>query len=425
MRPQAIGGMDVARTPRRRLSRRVLVPAAIALLVVACAFAVFSLARSDGGVTVDRAALVTSVVRRGTLERSVSAAGTLQPQEVHVVAAVQPGIIDAVFVKPGAAVFGGTPIARMSNPDLDAAVVSASSALDVARAQLRSAQAQAQAAALAQQSAYATARAQADVDAIDLTSLRSLLHSGYVAAQTYQIAAIKVTQSAAQVRVARSQIGVGAAESAAQIAAAKAQVDQAAAQLQAKQAEVAALVVRARSSGIVQSVAVDPGARVESGTELARIADQQHLKAVLQVAEGQVHDMAIGMPTRIDTGNGIANGRVARIAPAAQNGTVNVDVALTQALPPGARPDLTVDGTIDLQTLRGVLSIARPAGAADNTDAELYRLDPHGNIARLAHVRLGPGSADRIEVLSGLAAGDAVIVSDTSAYNGISTLRLH
>ncbi|HEY5348738.1 MAG TPA: HlyD family efflux transporter periplasmic adaptor subunit [Candidatus Lustribacter sp.] len=425
MRPVAVNEMDVIRTKPRGLSRGVTVSLAIALLAVAAVVAVISLTRTGGGIAVDRASIVTDTAQRGTLQRSISASGALAPQEIHIVAAVQAGVVESVYVKPGASVTDGTPIARLSNPDLDADVVTARSAVDVARADLISAQQQAKAAALAQRSAYTSAQAQAEMDTTNVAGEAELHREGFVADQTYRIAQIKAAQSRSQLGVAHAQIGVDAAEQNAKVAAAQAELSQAAALLQAKEAEVDALTVRARSAGIVQSVAVDPGARVDVGTELARVADQRALKAVLQVPEGQVHAVAIGMPARIDTGNGVVTGRIARIAPSAQDGSVAVDVTFERELPSGARPDLNVDGTIDLQTLRNVLSIARPAGAADNTTVGLYRVDPRTSQARLVHVRLGVGSTDRIEVLSGLVAGETVIVSDTSAYGGASLLRLH
>ncbi|HUA09434.1 MAG TPA: efflux RND transporter periplasmic adaptor subunit [Candidatus Acidoferrales bacterium] len=416
--------MDVARAKPRGIPRGASI-ALIVVLLLAAVTALFSLTRSGGGTAVDRASLVTDVVKRGTLERSISAAGALAPQEIHIVAAVQPGVIDSVFVKPGASVVAGAPIARLSNPDLDADVISARSAVDVARADLASAQQQARASALAQRSALGAARAQSEMDSTEVSAEAALHREGYVADQTYRIAQIKAAQSQDQLAVAHSQIGVDAAEQGAKVAAAQAQLDQAEAQLQAKVAEVEALTVRARSSGVVQSVAVDPGARVDAGAELARVANQHDLKAVLQVPEGQAHAVVIGMPARIDTGNGIVIGHVARIAPSAQDGSVAVDVNFSAGLPPGARPDLNVDGTIDLQTLHNVLSIARPAGAADNSTVSLYKLLPGSTQARLVQVTLGVGSTDRIEVLGGLAAGDVVIVSDTSAYAGSPLLRLH
>jgi HlyD family secretion protein len=425
MRSASFDGMDVVRDKKRRFPRSAIAAAGIALLIVATAGSWYLLARTGGGVTVDRSGVVTDAARRGNLDRSISAAGTLAPQDVHIVAAVQSGVVESVFVKPGSGVVTGAAIARLSNPDLDADVVSAQAAVEVARANLVSAQQQARASALAQRSTYTSARAQSEMDESIENSDTELHRQGYIADQTYRIAQIKAGQSHDQMGVADAQIDVDSANQAAKIAAARAQFDQAAAQLTAKRAEVEALIVRARSSGVVQSVAVDPGARVDAGAELARVADQQNLKAVLQVPEEQARAVALCMPTRVAIGDEVAYGRVARIAPSAQDGSVAVDVAFSASLSAGARPDVNVDGTIELQTLRNVLSIARPAGAADNASATLYRLESGSSQARLTHVALGSGSADRIQVISGLHAGDVVIVSDMSAYGGTPVLRLH
>jgi HlyD family secretion protein len=425
MRPVSLNSMDVARAKPRRMPRGIAVAFGAIALAIGTLVALISLTRTGTGIAVDRASVVTDTVKFGTLSRAISASGALAPQEVHIVAAVQPGTVERVFVKPGTYVAAQTPIATLSNPDLDAAIVAAHSSVDVAQADLTSAEEQAKAAALAQRSAYASAQAQAEMDQTDLSVEQQLHRQGYIADQTYRVASIKATQSKAQFVIAHSQIGVDAAEQDAKITAARAELEQSQAQLRAKQDEVDALTVRARSAGVVESVAVDPGARVDAGTELARVADQHDLKAVLQVPEGQVHSVNVGMPVRIDTGNGTVSGHVARIAPSAQDGSVAVDVSFSGALPAGARPDLNVDGTIELQTLHAVLSIARPTEAADNTTVSLYKVDPRTSLARQVQVRLGVGSTDRIEVLTGLAAGDEVIVSDTSAYGGAPLLRLH
>jgi HlyD family secretion protein len=425
MNPVSVGNMDVVRPKSGGLQRGALIAVGGALLTVAAIVALIVLTHTGGGIAIDRSSLVTDAVKRGTLARSIEASGSFAPQEVHIVAAVQPGTVQAVLVKPGARVVSETPIAQLQNPDLDADVTAARSELEVAQANLVSAQQQARAAALAQRSSYAAARAQEAMDATALSAQGEMHREGYVADQTYLIARIKAAQSQEQLDVAHAQIDVDSAEENAKIVAARAQVTQAQAQLAAKEAEVASLTVRAQAEGIVQSVAIDPGARVDAGTELARVADQRDLKAVLQVPEGQVHSVTIGMPVRVDTGNGVADGSVARIAPSAQDGSVAVDVSFSAELPVGARPDLNVDGTIQLQTLRNVLSIARPAGAADSSTLSLYRVDPRTSLAHLTQVQLGVGSTDRIEVLSGLAAGDIVIVSDASAYGGATTLRLH
>jgi HlyD family secretion protein len=395
------------------------------VLLLGAAYAVVSLARGGSApATVERSSLVTDMVTRGNLQRSVSASGSFAPENVRVVAAAQPGIVESVFVKPGTVVREGEPIARLSNPDLDADVVGASSALDVARADFRTSVEEAASNSLSIRSTYANARAQSAEDAANIDSVRSLHHDGYVADVTFRVAAIKADESLEQMKVARSQIDVADAEDSAKIEAARAQVDAAAAVLRAKQTEVDALVVRARSAGVVQSVAIDPGARVEAGTELARIADERDLKAVLQVAEGAVHDVEPGMAATIDTGDGTIRGRVARVAPTAQNGSVAVDVSFYAPLPAGARPDLSVQGTIEIEAMRDVLSIARPAGAADDSSVNLYRIDPATSLAHLIRVSLGRGSTDRVVVLAGLSPGDVVIVSDMSAQAGASTLRL-
>jgi HlyD family secretion protein len=425
MKTASLDGMDVLHVKTRRMPRGLLAMAGATLLLAAGIASWYALARTGGGIVVERSSVVTDTVRRGNLDRSISASGTLAPQDVHIVAAVQSGVVENVFVKPGSSVVAGTAIASLSNPDLDADVISARSAVEVARADLASAQAQARASALAQRSAYSSARAQSEMDASIESSETELHRDGYIADQTYRIAQIKAGQSHDQMGLANAQIDVDSANQAAKIAAANAQFDQAVAQLDAKEAEVAALTVHARSSGIVQSVAVDPGARVDAGAELARVADQNDLKAVLQVPEEQAHAVFVGMRARVDTGDGVAYGRVSRIAPSAQDGSVAVDVAFTKHLPAGARPDVNVDGSIELETLRNVLSIARPAGAADNASMALYRLDANSSQARLTHVTLGSGSADRIQVISGLSDGDVVVVSDMSAYGGAQDVRLH
>jgi HlyD family secretion protein len=424
MRPVSLNSMDVARAKSDRIPRGVAVALGGVVLAIGVVVALISLTHTGGGVAVDRASVVTDTVKLGTLSRSISASGALAPQEVHIVAAVQPGTVESIFAKPGAYVTAQTPIANLSNPDLDAATVAARSSVDVAEADLISAEQQAKAAALVQRSAYTSAQAQAEMDQTNLSVDEQLHRQGYIADYTYRIGLIKATQSKAQFVLAHSQIGVDAAEQNAKIAAAQAELAQAQAQLQAKEAEIDSLVVRARTAGIVQSVAVDPGARVDAGTELARVADQHDLKAVLQVPEGQVHSVNIGMPALINTGNGTVTGHVARIAPSAEDGSVAVDVSFAEALPAGARPDLNVDGTIELQTLREVLSIARPTEAADNATVSLYKVDPRTSLARRVQVRLGVGSTDRIEVLTGLTAGEEVIVSDTSAYGDAPLLRL-
>ena len=225
-------------------------------------------------------------------------------------------------------------------------------------------------------------------------------------------------------RIQNAQLGAASADARAKVSAAQARVVQAQAQLDADRAQVAALTVRSATGGIVQSVELDPGTSAAQNAVIAHVADTSSLKAVLQVAEGDVHAVGAGMRATIDTGNGIFEGRVARVAPAAENGTVATDVTFARALPHGVRPDTNVNGIIYISSIRNAVSIARPAGAADGSVAELFKVVAGGRSAVRVRVQFGRGSADRIAVLSGLEPGDTVIVSDMSNYIDQTALNL-
>lgn len=416
--------MDVVRERKRGIPKSAYAIAGVLVLAAMVAWALASLTRSHGGTVVDKSTLVTDVVRQGTLLRAVSAQGAFAPERVRVASATQAGVINQVFVKAGSRVEPGSIIAQMQNPALDAQVADARSAVQVAQANLASARQQAQAAVLTQQTAVSDAQAQMDANVLQAKSLDSLHRQGLVSEIAYQQAQIQAKKSTNDVRSSRAQVGVTAADTQAKVAAAQAQVDQARAQLIADEAQVDALTVRAATSGIVQSVDVDPGMSVAQNTAIARIADTRDLKVVLQVAESDVHAVVPGMPVRIDTGNGVVTGHVARIAPSAQNGTVAVDVTFARTLPSGARPDANVDGTIEIASIPNATSIARPAGASDNSTIDVFKIVDGGTRAVRLRVRLGQGSNDRVQVLSGVAPGDTVIVSDMSTYQDQTELRL-
>jgi HlyD family secretion protein len=417
--------MDVVRERKRGVPKTAYAVGGVIVLIALLAWALSSLTHGQSGTVVDKSTLVTDVARRGTLLRAVSAQGAFAPERVRIASATQAGVIDEIFVKAGSVVQPGTLLARMQNPALEASAINAQSALRVAQANLADARRQAQAAVITQQSSLSDAQAQLQTNALQARSYAELSRQGLIATVTYQQAKIQERKSVNDVRNGQAQVNVAAADAQAKIAAAQAQVDQAAAQVSATQTQLDALLVRAATSGIVQSVDVDPGMSVAQNTELARIADTKDLKAVLQVAESDVHAVSTGMRTRIDTGNGVIEGRVVRIAPAAQNGTVAVDVTFSRPLPPGARPDANVDGTIEISNIPDAISIARPAGASDGATMVLFKIVDSGTRAVRVRVRLGQGSNDRVQVLSGIAPGDTVIVSDMSGYLDQSQLRLH
>jgi len=417
--------MDIVRRRPRISVGKILAPLIVLALIAAAAYSIVSLAhRPAAAPLVDAGQLVIDVAKRGTLVRSVRAAGTIEPDRVQIVSAAADGMITSLDVRPGSMVHDGSTIATLQNPDLQVQVVDAQTQLDAARADVASAQSEAQATRLDKQAAYATALSeskQADVT----RDADSRLHAqGLIGDLQYRVALIKSQETHGLAGIDRRQIGVDTADANAKIAAVQAKVDQLAALVASKEAQLGTLDVHAGSDGIVQSVAVDRGQRVALGAEIARVANLSDLKAVLQVAESDLHGVAIGMPVSIDmNGGGTRRGFVERIAPAAQNGTVAVDVRFTQILA-GARPDQNIDGTIELSRLRNVVSIARPANATDDSTITLYRLSADASRAFRTPVRLGTGSLDRVAVLSGLRSGDSVIVSDTSTYNDVPVLRL-
>jgi HlyD family secretion protein len=418
--------MDVVRIRRRpQIARAAFTAAAVIALVAIAAWTLPALyaRRPAAEVAIPRDSLVIDTVTHGTLERSVTAAGVLVPDRVRIVATTADGIVAELPIRAGTRVTADTTIARLENPDLSVAVADASAQLDAARADVTSAREEAAAARLDADAVLRSARAESASAGVEATSDTALHAQGLIGDLQYHTALIKNSEDRDLVTIANDKISVGTADADAKIAAAQARVDQFAAALAARRAQEATLVVTAGAPGVVQSVAVDPGQRVASGTELARIADDRDLKAVLQVAESDMRGVVPSLGTRIvaSDGSSIA-ARVVRIAPAAANGTVAVDVAL-ENLPLGARADQSVDGPIVIERTPNVLSIARPVVANDDGLVALYRLDRDGTHAYRTEVRLGSGSDARTRVLSGLTAGDRVIISDTSAYDA-PTLRI-
>jgi multidrug efflux pump subunit AcrA (membrane-fusion protein) len=415
--------VDVIRARSRRLPKWPYAVAAGLVALIVVGWAVRG-AGTHAGATVERATLVTDVVRQGTLVRSVSAQGTFMPDRVRVVAAAQSGLIDQLFVKPGSAVVPGTVVAQMENPSLDAAARDAQAQLAVARADLESAQQQARTEQLTQQGVLDSAQAQMEQSALQAQSLATLHRRGLVADVQYRQAIIASRKDGNDVRIQTAQLGAASADARAKVSAAQARVVQAQAQLDADRAQVAALTVRSATGGIVQSVEVDPGTSVAGNAVIAHVADTSSLKAVLQVAEGDVHAVGVGMRASIDTGNGVFAGRVARVAPAAENGTVATDVTFARPLPRGVRADTNVDGIVYISSIRNAVSIARPAGVNEGSVSELFKVVEGGKSAVRVRVHFGRGSSDRIAVLSGLEPGDTVIVSDMSNSIDQTTLNL-
>jgi multidrug efflux pump subunit AcrA (membrane-fusion protein) len=417
-------GMDTPRKRQRRLGRVWIIAAVCVALLLVSSKALPPIIAQNTGLVVDRAGLITDTARIRTIQRTVDSQGTFIPEHVRIAAATQPGVVDRINVKPGSYVSRGTVIAQLQNPALHAAVLNAVSSVDVARANLADTMQRSLASIVERQSALNDARALNATDALQVRTYKALLEKGLVPYLTYQQAFIEEQKSVNDVSSKSAELRLEKSDADAKLASSRAQLQRARADLEQARSQENGLTVRAAADGLVQTVDVDPGASVPQNTAIAKIADQHDLKVVIPVAESDAHAIVPFMQVKIDTGNGQLNGFVSRIAPSARNGTVAVDVAIHNGDTLNERLDATVNGRIIISQIRNALSITRPVGASDLTTVELYKLIDGGARALRVRVQLGRGTTDRVAVLSGLAEGDTVIVSDMSNYIDHAQLRL-
>lgn len=375
--------------------------------------------------SVERATVWIDTVKRGEMLRQVRGLGTLVPEEIRWIPAATEGRVDRIVIQPGTPVKMDSVVLELSNPELDLQALDAEQQLRAAEAQLTELRVRLESQRLDQQAAaarveaeYAQARLRADADA-------ELAKEGLVAAITLKVSQSAADELANRNRIEQERLRIAADAIKAQLAVQRTVVEQRRATSQLRSNQVAALHVRAGLAGMLQQVPVEVGQRVTPGTNLARVAQPSKLKAVIRIAETQAKDVLIGQPCSVDTRNGIVAGHVSRVDPAVQNGTVTVDVALDDALPKGARPDLTVDGTIELERLRNVLFVGRPAQGQGEGLVGLFRVDGSDRDATRVKVRLGRASVNTIEIVEGLKEGDRVILSDTSAWDAFDRLRLN
>lgn len=374
--------------------------------------------------TVERGTVWIDTVKRGEMLRQVRGTGTLVPEVIQWIPAATDGRVQRIAVLAGTPVKADTVILELNNPELVLSEKDAELQLHAAEAEysservkLQNIQMDQEAAAAAVKSDYLAAKMQHEAD-------ESLAKDGLVADIAVKTSQAKAEELATRYEIEKKRLDLNRESIETQLLVPKAKIDQLRALYQLKHNQVEALKVRAGVDGVVQQVAVEVGQRVIPGATLAKVAQPEHLKAQLKISETQAKDIQTGQRAFIDTRNGVISGTVSRIDPAAQNGTVTVDVALQGSLPKGARPDLTVDGTIELERLEDVLYVGRPASAQDESTMELFRIEPDGKNAVHVQVKFGRSSVNSIEVLQGLKAGNQVIVSDTSAWDSFDRIRL-
>lgn len=414
--------MDIERSsnPRKKKIRKA---AGVGAIVVALIVATVAFARLEPAApAVNRASLVIAEVERGPFTRSIRATGTLVPENVRLIAAATDARVERIVVQPGAVVRADTVILELSDPQQlqsasDAAwqLRAAEAAYQASRAELESERLDREATAARLRAEYEQARLRARADA-------ELEKAGLAAPITRQLSESAADELRRRVAIEERRVASLAASQRARLAHVAAQVEQARALHDLRREQTESLIVRAGIDGVLQAIAVQAGQRVSAGTNLARVAEPTRLKAEVRVAEVQAKDVAVGQRATIDTRNGIVEARVARVDPAVVNGTVVVDLAITQPLPNGARPDLTVDATIELDRVPNATFVARPVGAQEMSRSSLFAV--RGSDAERVPVELGRASAEAIEVRSGLRPGDRVIVSDTSAYERFDRLEI-
>jgi RND family efflux transporter MFP subunit len=421
--------MDIARPDiKQKKKRQMFVYAGVAVVVIAIAVVIVARLK-PAAPPVDRSAIWTDTVKRGPMIRQVrGSTGTLVPREDSIL--LIPALTDATVVRirvlPGAKVTPDDILLDLADPQLNQQLLSAKLAQQQAEADYKSLQSQLQSTLMDKRTTaaqidadYSTDKRQADTDA-------QLCKLGVVSGLVCGASQNKFEQLAEQKKISMQQLDVNEKAIEVQLSSAQSKIDQAKTLVDLYQKQTAALEVKAGIGGEVAALPtpMSVGTHVAAGTPVAEVIQLDKLKAALQIAETQAHDIQLGQPASVDTHNGVVPGHVSRIDPTVLNGTRTVDVQLDGPLPPGAVPNLSVDGTIDLERMTDVLRVGRPALGNENSTLSLFKVDPDGKDAIRVPVKVGRASVNEIQVLEGLKEGDTVILSDMSRYDNVDRVRL-
>ncbi len=378
--------------------------------------------------TVDRAQVWLDTVKRGEMLRQVRGNGTLVPEEIHWIPATTPGRIERIRVLPGAEVKADTILVELANPEVEQSALDAEWQVKAAEAQYNKLKVQLESDRLSQAAQAAQLNSECMVAKLDAEADTKLEAEMLVDRLTALRTRTKAEQLVLRCELEQKRLAILEQNHQAQLAAQQAELERLRALLSLKRKHLAELTVRAGIDGVLQRLGeqdqLQVGQQLTAGANIARVADPAKLKAEIKVIETQAKDIAHGQKAVIDTRNGTIPGRVIRIDPAVQNGTVTVDVALEGPMPKGARPDLTVEGVIELELLSNVLYVGRPVQGQSESTVGLFRLDSNGKEATRVPVKLGRNSVNTIEILEGLNEGDRVILSDMSQWDAHNRVRL-
>ena len=418
--------MDIARPEFKLQQRRRQIVLFGVGAVVAAAVSIGVMRLKPAAPSVERGTVWTDVVKRGSMLRQVRGPGSLMPvqEAVRQIPAETEATVVRIRVLPGTQVQADTILLEMSNSQVGQAAIDAQLQLKAAEAEYQSLRVRLDSDLMTQKAGAATVNAdysqaqrQADTD-------KALYELGVISGLAYKSSKGKADELTTRNDLEGQRLAINKKAVETQLAQEQAKVDQARTLAALKQKQLDALRVRAGITGVLVDLPMQVGQHVQPGTMLAKVVQPEHLMAALKIAETQARDVQFGEPASIDTHNGIISGTVMRVDPAVQNGTVTVDVKLTGDLPRGARPDLSVDGTIDLERLDNVLYVGRPAFGQENSTISLFRLETDGKEAARVPIKVGRESVNSIQIFEGLHEGDTVILSDMSRWDKTDRIRL-
>ena len=416
--------MDVPRPDRKKAKRKrqIIIGSLVAAAFIAITFGINSL--EPAAREVDSSSVWVDSVRRGEMLRSVRGAGTLVPEEIRWIAAETEGRVERIVVDPGAQVEAGTVILELSDPATEQAAQDAELALKAAIARYTDLKVRLESQLLDQEANLAKVKADYQTAVLQKESKQELFKHQLIPEIELKSSNLTAEQLEVRYDIEQKRIKKFADSIEAQLAVEKNALEQARALQELRSDRLSSLQVRAGIDGVLQQVPVEEGQRVTPGTNLARVARPDRLKAEVRIAETQAKDVLFGQTAVIDTRNGKVEGKVVRIDPAVQQGTVTVEVRLEGELPKGARPDLSIDGEIELERLEDVLYMGRPVYGQAHSTVGLFKVNADGETAELTQVQIGRSSVNFVEVVSGLKEGDRVILTDSSQWNDATRIRL-
>ncbi|HEY4282858.1 MAG TPA: efflux RND transporter periplasmic adaptor subunit [Chthoniobacterales bacterium] len=421
----SLSSMDVPRAgvAAKKRRRRIMI---IAGVVVGLIIATIAISRLKPAVpTVDRSTVWVDTVKRGPMVRQVRGLGTLVPEEIRWIAAATEGRVEKIVIRPGARVEPDTLILELSSPELEQTAHDAESKAKGAESELTTLRATLQRELLDQEATTARVHSEYEQAKMERQTNDQLARNGLVADLVYKTSQVKEAELGNRDQIELKRLSFAKDSIEPQLASKQAAVEQANQLAKLKLDQVEALHVKAGMTGVLQQLPVEVGQRLKVGDNLARVADPTKLKAEVKIAETQAKDIQLDQPAVIDTRNGTVKGHVTRVNPAVEQGTVTVDVGFDEPLPKGARPDLSVDGTIELERLNDVIFVGRPAFGQENNTVGIFKLVDGGSEAVRTPVKLGKSSVNTIEIQGGLQPGDQVILSDTSAWDSHERIRLN